>query len=311
MSGGIGQRIMKDIHIDSSHLNRALSLFKTDNPTTDILTTSLEGLGAELSNRCMAIGQGRNPREEMREYVMSTQTLSESISYASRRLGDVLIRHEEINWMREILAYKLNSNFNQVSDPKAIAWRQFMGLAVKDFHLDIGSLMDALAPVIIQTKSKLKSKDAERPPGWATIRKDKDTKSTYRQQLSGDLCRIVDSTDCWWLAIKKVRDILAHREHDRIIFENPEYGLLFQVYDKSRSPGILPPTALYRNGQSVVDFDLYSAFVIAEVLALFDDLGNVIADEIQISRSHIAQMSLQAVDKSVAQSIEHLIKATS
>ena len=108
--------------------------------------------------------------------------------------------------------------------------------------------------------------------------------------------------------MKEVRDLVTHREHDRIIFGNSEDGLLFQIYDGRRSPTMLLPQVLYPKGHNVVDFDLYSAFVIAEMVMLFDDLGTTIAPKMQIPQESIARMSLRLVEKSVAQSIERLIQ---
>ena len=295
-----------NIRLDSSRLHRARELFMPSD-STDIFVNSLEGVGVELGNRARAIGKTQGLSTAMREYVARASTLSAAISYASDRMTEVMIRHQEIGWMRTALAYETQPDvFAQVSDPKAVSWRMFMGLAIKDFHIDISSLMDALAPVVIQTKSKLESKDMGRLPGWAEI--ESSSKSIYRKQLADDLLGVVDSTDRWWPVVKEVRNLVTHRKHNRIIFGNSEDGLLFQVYDRSRKPKILLPQVLYQKGYNVVDFDLYSAFVIAEVVTLFDDLGTAIAPKMQVSQKGIARMSLQVVEKSVAQSIERLIQ---
>lgn len=244
----------------------------------------------------------------MREYTTRASTMSEAISYASDRLTDILARHQQIGWMRRTLAYEPEPNvFDQAADPKAALWRIFLGLAIKDYHLDISSLMDAVAPAVIQTEGKLKSSDKIRLPGWDAIIDG--TKGPYRKLLSPDTTKIIDRTEKrWWKGIKEVRNIVTHREHNRIVFGNPEDGLLFQIYDQASVPKILLPQVLYKKGNNVVDFDLYSAFVIAEVVTLLNDLGITIAPKIQISQASFAQMSFRMVDKSVAQSIERLIQ---
>ena len=299
-----GNQPRTSIHLDLSRLHRARKLF-APNDSTDILVTSLEGLGVELGNRAMAIGKTQGLSTAMTEFVTRAGTLSAAINYASHRLTEVMIRHRQIGWMRAMLAYETKTDvFEQVSDPKAVSWRLFMGIAVKDFHIDISSLMDALALVLIQTGSKPVSMDKDRLPGWSDVR----NKKSYRQQLAHDLLVIIDSTNRWWPAVKEVRDLVTHREHDRIIFGNSEDGLLFQIYDGRRSPTMLLPQVLYPKGHNVVDFDLYSAFVIAEMVMLFDDLGTAIAPKMQIPQKGIARMSLRLVEKSVAQSIERLIQ---
>jgi len=297
---------MKKMKVDLARLYRARELLVTDE-TTDILLTTLEGLGVELSNRWRSVGQVQGLSQAMQDYLARARAVSDAIIYASERLTEVFIRHRCIDWMRNELAYETNPDiFAQASDPKAQSWRLFMGLAIKDFHVDIGSLMDALAPVIIQAKGKLKSKDKSNLPGWADIQSG--TKRSYREQLAVDLCAAVDSTDRWWPGVKKVRDLLTHRKHDRIIFGNYEDGILFQVYDESRHPKIVLPQVLYGKGKNVVDFDLYSAFILAEVVTLLDELGKIIAPKLQISETGLAQRCLRVVDKSVGQSIERLIR---
>ncbi len=304
-----GDKPRTNIQLDLFRLRRARQLF-VPNDSTDILITSLEGLGVELSNRAMAIGKTQGLSPAMREYITRAGTLSAAISYASHRLSEVMTRHQLIGWMRHALAYETQPDvFAQASDPKTMRWRIFMGLAIKDFHIDIASLMDALAPVVIQTESKLASKDNDILPGWADIDGRK-KRSKHREQLPDELRDIVDSTKRWWPAIRTVRHLVTHRKHDRIIFGNSEDGLLFQVYDRSRSPSILLPQVLYQEGHNVVDFDLYSAFVIAEVVTLLDDLGTAIASKLRVSQTGIAQMSIRVVEKSVAQSIERLAQLT-
>ncbi len=183
------------IQLDSSRLRRASELFMPGN-SNDILVNSLEGLGAELSNRGGAIGNSQGLTPSIREYVARARTLSGAISYASDRLAEVMTRYQQIGWMRRALAYETTPDvFAQVTDPKAVSWRMFMGLAIKDFHLDISSLMDALAPVVIQTECKLDPKDKDRLPGWAAI--ESRSQGNYRKQLAPDITNIVDRTDRW------------------------------------------------------------------------------------------------------------------
>jgi hypothetical protein len=274
-----------------------------------MLFTALEGLGVELGVRWRAADHGGNLSQSLSQYVERIRVLSGAISYTSNRFTDILFRQQEIDWKKEVLAYVPKSDvFDQASDPKASSWRMFMGLSIKDFHVDIVSLMDALAPVLIQTESKLKPKDVNRLPGWATIQRG--TKCSYRKELSHDLCKIIDGTDRWWPSVKEVRNLLTHRKHDRIIFGNSEDGLLFQIYDQTMRPSIELPSVLYRKEKYVVDFDFYSAFIFAELIILFDEIGNAIASKLGITRNNLAQMCQREVVKSVAKSIERLIQAT-
>ena len=296
------------MEVNQDRVIRARQLF-TPNGSNEILSTTFEGLGAELGNRLLVLRSGQGFGEKMPHYHHRVKVLTEAMSYATERLTEVLVRLQAIEWMKDVLAYENNPDpFVQASDPRAIAWRLYLGLAIKDFHVDIGSLMDALAPVIIQAGGELKAKDRERLPGWAAIQKGTDR--SYRQELPDGLLKIVDDTDTrWWTDVKNIRDRLTHRKHDNIIFGDSENGVLFQIYDGAHQPQIVLPLVLYRRGHNVVDFDLYSAFVLAEVLTLLDDLGTIIAPKVNISQSRVAEMSLRQVHNSVGQSIDRLIRA--
>lgn len=299
---------MPFIQLDLSHLSRVRELFILAD-SNDTLVISLEGLGAELSNRVLSIKNTPNLPTSMRQYMTQVSKVAEAISYLSDRLTDVIARHQQISWMRHMLDYKAASGvFAQATDPKAALWRIFLGLAIKDFHLDISSLMDSVAPVVIQAEGKLKSGDKVRLPGWEAIVSRSKTGKSYREQLSPDVTNIVDKAERWWADIKEVRNLVTHRKHDRIVYGNPEDGLLFQIYDQVSGPKINIPQALYQKGLHVVDFDLYSAWVFAEMITLLDDLGFVIAPKMKIPPADFAQMSFRMVEKSLAQSIERLIQ---
>jgi hypothetical protein len=222
-----------------------------------------------------AVGRVPDRNEAISKQMEQARSLSGSISYVSRRFSDLLMRLHEIAWMKEALAYDPTRDaFDLVSDPAAQRWRMFMALAIKDFHVDVGSFMDSLAPVLIQGAARLKAKDRTSLPGWADIQSD--TKRSYRAALPANVLSIVDDTDGWWPAVKKTRDILTHRNHEKIVFGHPADGVLFQVYDRSMSARICLPAVTHRSSRHVVDFGLYSALILAELVTLLDDLGRVL-----------------------------------
>ncbi len=297
---------MEKTTIDLQRLNLIYDRFQIGS-SSDVLTTSIEGLGTELNNRYLAIRNSQSLRQPIKDYITKIHALSQAINYMSKRFTDLLIRQQEINWMKQELAYETSPDvFAQASDPKAALWRSFMALAIKDFHIDMSSLMDSLAPVIIQAEGKLKSKDQSSLPGWPDIQNG--TKRSYRTNLSDELQAVIDTADTWWVSIKKVRDLLTHRDHDKIIFGNSEDGLLFQVYDPKRRPQILLPMVIYRKSKNVVDFDLYSAFLFAQVILLLDDLGKIIATKMNISQDITSQNRLRMVDKNIAKSINNFVQ---
>ena len=157
-------------------------------------------------------------------------------------------------------------------------WNVFAGLAIKDFHTDIGSLMDSIALMLIRLESTV-SLDGWVPP-FSAIQNEQGKKKTYRKTIPESILLVVDETDRWWPTVKNVRDLGIHKEHLRIVYPglSEDDGLLFNVYRGGFTPVISEPLVMYPNGNNVVDFSLYSGFILAEVLMFLEDLAAPIAD---------------------------------
>ena len=82
----------------------------------------------------------------------------------------------------------------------------------------------------------------------------------------------MDSTNCWLPAVTQIRDVLKHRDRLRLIAGDPSDGILFQLPGWTRSTPVLKSIPLDSERTDVVDFELYSAFVLAEIPALLNDL---------------------------------------
>lgn len=270
------------------------------------LQISFEGLGAEISNRCNVLKlMEKNPLNRNMKNAIRFQALSDSFKYTSKRLTDILIRLQEINWKRALLTYDIEpSTVTPHIDPIVFNYSNFLGLSIKDFHVDIISFMDSLAPVIIQAEANLKSKDKKNIPGWPDIQKN--SNRSYRANISDDLCSAIDNCERWLPLLKKTRDLLTHRNHEKIVFGNPKDGLLFQIYDQEMQAGIVLPEVLYTSGNNVVDFELYSAFILSELFVLIDDLGVLIAQKIGFSNENYSKMCIRDINESIAKSIERL-----
>ena len=154
----------------------------------------------------------------------------------------------------------------------------YTSLAIKDFHADLNSLMDSVAPFVIRLNQELEQTDWV--PGFPQIRKDRNRE--FRKHIPSEIRIIIDKTDTWWPEIQGVRDLLIHRQHDRIVF--PKLGhhesLLFQVYQSSDRPIILRAELNHPDGIDVIDFSLYSGFAIAGVLGFLEELALEISPRI-------------------------------
>jgi hypothetical protein len=293
-----------DMRLDPSRVRRVLSLFGSSGHDF-ILCTTLEGLGVELGNMAASIQSVPGLNKAIAEKMEKAKSLSGSISYVSRRFTELIMRLQEIEWKNETLTYDpTRIGFNVIEDPTAKHWCMFMALAIKDFHVDIGSLMDALAPVVIQTAGELKSKDRTKLPGWADIQCG--TQRSYRGTLPANLIGVVDDADDWWTVVKKVRNLLTHQDHEKIISGHPSDGILFQVYDREMTAKIVLPALTYQAQGRVVDFGLYSALVLSELVILLDDLGRIVGPMVGIDADRAATMCLREIPVAVYRSVERL-----
>ena len=65
---------------------------------------------------------------------------------------------------------------------------------------------------------------------------------------------------------------LKHRGRLSLIAGDPSDGILFQLPEWTRPTPILQSVLLDSERTDVVDFELYAAFVLAEILALLNEL---------------------------------------
>lgn len=248
---------------DREHLARALGLFSAGIlGQPHALRTVFECLGNQLQIRALVAEQGdgevagrSHPRQIARLF-----------TYASFRLTELVLRLEQLNWMQR--------EFTRRTGDEAAAWHNFAALAIKDFHLDLGSLMDAVAPAILQATESFDAAGERKLPGFADIQGNGSPRSTkFLASIPAELLCVIDDTDRWWPAVKRMRDDLAHREHTTIVFGSADQGVLFQVYTSGFAPVVVNNSLAWKESHNVADFRMYSAAALAEMLVFLDDTG--------------------------------------
>lgn len=268
-----------------------------------IVQTSFEELGTIITDRAASLKFMRNDVKNQSH--AQEQVLSDFFRYTSKRLTDILIRLQEINWKRTTLFYDIKPDtYKHPIDPQTSTYNNFLSLSIKDFHVDIISFMDSLAPIVILAESNLKSKDRKKPPGWSDIKKD--SNRNFRANLSSEALSIIDRCEEWLSLVKEIRNLLTHRNHGKIVFGGPKEVLLFQFYDKDMKPAIVLPEVLHSSGNNVADFELYSAAVLSEIFVLLDVLGNFMAQKMGFNSKRISQIHIREIHKAIVISIERL-----
>lgn len=258
---------------DRDQIARALGLFSAGilgQPHS--FSTVVECLGNELHIRALVVERQETPSAERAH----SRQMARLFTYLSFRLTELMLRLEQLNWMQR--------EFMRRTGDEAAPWHKFAALAIKDFHLDLGSLMDAVAPAILQATKSFDAEGERKLPGFADIqRNDSPRSSKFRALIPAALLAVIDATDAWWPAVKRIRDDLAHREHTKIVFGNADQGVLFQVYTSAFAPVVVNKALAWKEAHNVADFRMYSAAALAEMLVFLDDTGRALASHLNMA----------------------------
>jgi len=263
------------INVETFKIAQKLCSVNADEQTVTF-TNSLDDLHALLAGYLLALkGPGLTfPTHERLNLLVN------SLKYLSLRFMDLTLRLQLMDW------FWCKSCQDRTQDD--LFFYAYAPLFIKDFHIDISGVMDAIAPIAILATQDLKEEDKTRPPGFPDVLPE--SKRSYRYHLPDDLRTIVDETQRWWPQVKRIRDIVTHRDHLKLVFGPPTEGKLFQVYDPENGPQILDEPLLYKRGNNVVNFEKYASFLWAELLVLLDRLGQSVAKHTSYS---LQQMSLR------------------
>jgi hypothetical protein len=263
------------INVETFKIAQRLCSVNADEETVTF-TNSLDDLHASLSGCLLALKAAglMSPTYERLDL------LANSLKYLSLRFMDLTLRLQLMDW------FWCKSCQDKTQDD--LFFYAYAPLFIKDFHIDISGVMDAIAPIAILATQDLKEEDKIKLPGFSDVLPE--SKRSYREHLPDDLRTIVDETQRWWPQVKKIRDIVTHRDHLKLVFGPATAGKLFQVYDPENRPLILDEVLLYKPGNNVVNFEKYASFLWAELLVLLDRLGQSVASHKSYT---LQQMSLR------------------
>lgn len=277
--------------IDRDKLLRANSLFSKSDEQGGVLTNAFETLGNTLLVRSMMFSKNSGGSKLQTRY----QRLTPLFRHVGTRLSDLLLRVNLVIWMRRELP-------DSLTEP---SWLTAGGLSIKDFHGDVSAVMDSIAPVIIESYCAFGQKIPAKLPGFADIQSG--TQRSFRKKFDPEVVRIIDNSDRWWKPVKSIRDLLIHREHTKIVFGGPTDKSLFQIYQDDFKPVVVEQKFMWNGGRNVVDFQLYSGFVIAEILTLLDELGLHLAEHFGVATSTFVPSMRIGDFRSVIYGIDQLL----
>ena len=264
---------LRMFELKADALERAIALFGAGNlGAPHSLTISFGSLGPQVEMRAHAIQQARStavlPRDSGR--------VARLLQYSCFRFRELLMRLQFLNWLQHQC-----ESAEEFYSP----WHNFAALTIKDFHIDLGSLMDSIAPAVLQASGAIDIALEERKfPGFADLLADSGSRRApgFRESIDSAVLEAIDSTTRWWPSVKLVRDDLAHREHTKIVFGEARQGIFFQLYMPGFAPKIIDKRLLWPEAANVADFRLYSAAIFGELLTFLEELGTALAATLRL-----------------------------
>ncbi len=181
---------------------------------------------------------------------------------------------ERIEWTRQ---YALgNPDFIHT-------WRNFVSVDIRQFHVEIISLIDYTAEILRIT--------AKSPPCLGSgryysdlyewVAKNGPEKSKRVKKLGQGAADLVE-LNSWPKDLGVIRNVIVHGGSYALVFGEPRNGTLFQVYDIGRFPGRLGENTFLVN-QHVADFELYSAFWLTRLFLFLEDFAAVVGESLKLT----------------------------
>lgn len=209
------------------------------------------------------------------------RSLARTGAYVSGRLHDAVVR-----WF---LVRRLHRELSNASEGSTWMRRAFADLSVKDAHTDIGSLMDAVAFFLVRLDGDDEVDSLNWKPGFGQLRvQDGGRSSSWRKKLSPVSRQVVDEAESWFCFVRKIRDLLVHKPHFRVIFGAPFEVLAFQISSREDGPLITAEPLLLRPaGGPIVDFGRYVVWMLGELVYFIDRVAAVAMDRFGMAESDL------------------------
>ncbi len=282
--------------VDSAVLERARGLFEESELTHGLalnLSLNLMGAGILVKQSTNTDGETENDTSHLMAVLRATRVLTS-------RLSDLFTQLDQIYWLQSLRL--------EQDEPDSSRLSVYIELAIRSFHVLLASLMDNVPLLALQLDVPLSTKEWDRPPSFVAIIAD--SRGKRGCDVPTEIGHVVDSTQRWWRPVKRIRDALVHREHYLISFGDAADGILFQIYDATVEPKLSDPDLLWPTGHNVLDFRMYSAFVMSELLVFLQDLGDSANDYLEVGANRPGMIVGGGAHDELVGSIDELLERT-
>ena len=187
--------------------------------------------------------------------------IARNLMHASDDLWNVGVILHRLEWTR---AECLRGNL------PVGTWSRFAEVDIEHFHVEIRSALDYLAKAIVAAAPK----PGQTPDGsfnklgnW--IKRD----ANNRVKIGEQLAALVEAAP-WFPSVRGIRNATVHDGARTAVFHNPEEGISFQVHSEGFRNLINEPVLMFN--ANVVDFQLYAALLITDLLSYLDRVAETL-----------------------------------
>lgn len=271
---------LEDISIIKSEINQARELIKKSKDLGClVLSGRFEHFGTAIDFHLNQL-QKQDTSQQKLDDILYFQDLRENRKYISDDLGNILIILFRLIWTKGLASAK--------TCPDGL-WREFTSLDIKLFFVEFRSIFDYVANLITRTADK----PGEIGQNWSfrelsnKIDTKKEDDKARKKATKIQRCLGVKQTGLvqkgqWYSEIRRIRDNLAHRGSETIVFGTPKDPILFQLY--SGPPyGAIDISLFQWDEKNIVDFELLSAYYLAKLLLYLEELGSYLYQKVPVS----------------------------
>ena len=162
-------------------------------------------------------------------------------------------------------------------------WPAFAGLDIELFHVYLRSIMDYVADIlkIVAEKPEEVRVGKERWGSFERLLNWVLKNPGNRARLGEEFAELVEETQSWFPLIRSLRDEITHHGAMTIVFNKPEDGILFQVFD-SCLRRLIAQHELIMYNENVAYFDRYAVLYLSHVVIFLQRLASLMEKRLSL-----------------------------
>jgi hypothetical protein len=180
-------------------------------------------------------------------------------------IGNIGIILERLEWMRR------KSNEDKYLQQN---WIFFASVDIEHFFVELRSIMDYVAEIIVCTAKKRGQlpKEVAKTTSFEVLKNWVPRAPGNRARLGNEISGVIESAK-WFSSVRLIRDELVHEGGFALVFMEPKEGILFQVYSGFKN---LVNHEIIMYNYNVAYFDRFVAIYFSHLLIFLERFAKAI-----------------------------------